>query len=70
MCQGRLFYFPAMVAIRHNPILHTFAERLELNGLAPKAIIAAVMRKLLHLVYGILKSGRAFDPEYLNKAHA
>jgi len=28
------------------------------------AIIAAAMRKLLTLAYGVLKSGRAFDPSY------
>ena len=25
------------------------------------------MRKLLHLAYGILKSGNAFDPNYADK---
>jgi len=30
-------------------------------------IIVAVMRKLLHLAYGILKSGTAFDPNYADK---
>jgi len=28
-------------------------------------IIIAVMRKLLTLAYGVLKSGRTFDPAYL-----
>jgi hypothetical protein len=27
-------------------------------------IVAAAMRKLVHLVYGVLKSGKPFDPEY------
>jgi hypothetical protein len=26
------------------------------------------MRKLLHFVYGVLKSGRPFDPNYLAKS--
>ncbi len=29
-------------------------------------IVAAAMRKLLALAYGVLKSGRAFDPLYVN----
>jgi transposase len=29
-------------------------------------VIGAAMRKLLHLVFGILKTGRPFDPNYLN----
>ncbi|HET8674551.1 MAG TPA: IS110 family transposase, partial [Blastocatellia bacterium] len=27
-------------------------------------IIGAAMRKLVHLAYGVLKSGRPFDPNY------
>lgn len=60
-------YFPAIVAQQHNPILRPFAQRLLAAGKAKLAVIAAVMRKLLHLVYGILKSGQPFDPHYLDK---
>ena len=62
-------YMPALVAKQHNPLLHSFAERLEAKGKQPKQIIVAVMRKLLHLAYGILKSGHPFDPHY-GQAHA
>jgi hypothetical protein len=27
-------------------------------------IIGALMRKLLHIVYGVLKSGKPFDPQH------
>ena len=60
----KALYFPAMVAIRHNPILKAFAERLAGNGLAAKSIIVAVMRKLLHLAFGILRSRIPFDPNF------
>jgi transposase len=60
-------YFPAIVAQRHNPILRAFAQRLLAAGKPKLAVIAAVMRKLLHLVYGILTSGQPFDPDYLDK---
>ncbi len=60
-------YMPAVTALNHNPILRAFAERLRQRGLRGKAVVAAVMRKLLHLVYGILKSGQPFDPDYLLK---
>lgn len=63
-------YLPAVVAKTHNPLLRAFAQRLEQRGLSPMAIVAAVMRKLLHLVYGILKSGQPFDPHYLDKMAA
>ena len=58
-------FMPAMVAMRHNPILKAFAERLQANGLKPKQVITAVMRKLLHLAYGILKHQEPFNPNYL-----
>lgn len=58
-------YMPAMVAMRHNPIVKTFAERLARNGLKPKQVIAAAMRKLLHLAYGVLKNKEPFNPNYL-----
>jgi len=58
-------YLPAVVAKRHNPILRAYAERLAQHGLCKMQVIVAVMRKLLHLVYGILKSGQPFDPHYL-----
>ncbi len=63
----RALYFPAMVAMRHNPILRAFAQRLQAAGHAPMSIIVAVMRKLLHLAFGIIKSGQLFDPHYLSK---
>lgn len=57
-------YFPAISAMRFNPILRRFAERLRDRGKSEMTIIAAVMRKLLTLAYGVLKSGRSFDPAY------
>jgi len=60
-------YMPAVVALRWNPICSAFAEHLRQNGLVGKQIVVAVMRKLLHLAYGILKHGQPFDPHYLTK---
>ena len=57
-------YLPAVVAKNHNPVMQALAARLEARGLCPMEIVVAVMRKLLHLVYGILKSGQPFDPNY------
>jgi hypothetical protein len=31
-------------------------------GKPPKLIIGAMMRKLVHVAFGVLKSGKAFDP--------
>lgn len=58
----RALYFPAMVAMRHNPAVHALAERLRARGKRPMVIVGAARRKLLHLIYGVLKSGKPFDP--------
>lgn len=60
----KALYFPAVAAMRYNPILRAFAARLRAAGKATMVIIGAVMRKLLHQAYGVLKSGRPFDPNY------
>lgn len=65
-----ILYLPAIVAKRHNPIVNTFCTRLSQSGLRPMEVIGAAMRKLLHLIYGILKTGRPFDPNYLNQVNA
>ena len=51
----RDLYMPAIVAMRHNPILAAFAARLEGRGKPPKVIIIAVMRKLVVLAFNLLK---------------
>ena len=58
----KALYFPAVVAIRHNPYVKDLSERLRARGKCPMQIIGAAMRKLVHLAYGVLKSGRPFDP--------
>lgn len=59
----RALYLPAMTAMRYNPLLREFAKRLKENGKTGKQIVVAVMRKLLHQIYGILKSGLPFNPD-------
>lgn len=55
-------YFPALTAMRHNPPLVKFAGRLAAAGKQKMVIVAAVMRKLLHQAYGVLKHKCRFDP--------
>lgn len=55
-------YLPAITAMTHNAELKAFAARLAARGTASKAIIGAVMRKLLHIVYGVLKHQTPYDP--------
>lgn len=58
----RARYLPAIVAMRYNPAVRALAERLRARGKRPMVIVGAAMRKLLHLIYGVLKSAKPFDP--------
>lgn len=60
----KALYMPAIVARRYNPVIKAFADRLKKAGKPNMVIIAAVMRKLLHIIYGVLKSGMPFDPSF------
>lgn len=60
----RLMYMPAMAARRKNPIIQALAARLSARGKTGMQIMVAAMRKLLVLAYGVLKSGRRFDPNW------
>jgi transposase len=55
-------YFPAMAAKRWCPELRAFAERLAARGKPKMVVIGAVMRKLIHICYGILKHQTPYDP--------
>lgn len=57
----KALYFPAIAAVRFNPSLRPLALRLRAAGKPPMLIIGAAMRKLIHLAFGVLKSGRAYD---------
>ena len=60
----KALYMPAIVARRYNPVIKEFADRLKKAGKPNMVIIGAVMRKLLHIIYGVLKSGKPFDPSW------
>lgn len=61
----KILYMAALSAKRFNQDLQPFIKRLESKGKANKLILCAVMRKLAHLIYGILKNKTSFDPNYL-----
>jgi len=57
----KALYFPAIAALRCNPTLGTRRQRLHAAGKPPMVIIGAAMRKLIHIAFGVLKSGRTYD---------
>jgi transposase len=63
-----LLYMPALTAIQHNPIVKALRDRLVARGKAKMAAVGAAMRKLLQLIYGVVKHDRPFDPNYAQVA--
>jgi transposase len=61
----RTLYFPAMVAGRYNPLVAAFWAKLKAQNKPGKVIVVACMHKLLAIAYGVLRSGKPFDPNHL-----
>lgn len=62
----QILYMPAVVAMRWNPLIMAFRDRLVKARLCDMAIIGAIMHKLAHLMFGVVHSGLPFDPNYLD----
>ncbi len=60
----KAMYFPAITALRFNPLIRGLGLRLSAAGKSKMLIVGAAMRKLLHIAYGVLKSQRPFDPTF------
>jgi transposase len=58
----RILYMPCLSAIRFNPIIRAFFERLVQGGKHKKAALVACMAKFLKIVYGVLTHQKPFDP--------
>ncbi|MGH8609758.1 MAG: transposase, partial [Gammaproteobacteria bacterium] len=56
-------YRPTVTAIRCNPAIHAFAERLKAAGKPAKVVIVACMRKLLSIMNAMLKSNAPWNPK-------
>jgi len=61
-------YMSAIVAKKCNSSVKVFCERLSEKGKKGKQVICAGIRKLLHIIYGVLKSGKPFQENYQNLA--
>jgi len=57
-------YMAAMIAVRVNPVIREFYKRLLERSKGKKVALVACMRKLLHLIWGVLKNQCKFDPQY------
>ena len=57
----RALYMPALVAVRHEPHLRAFYQRLLSRGKAGLQAVVAVMRKLLHALFAMFRSSQSYD---------
>jgi len=60
----KLLYMPAVVARQWNPHIKLFSDRLIAKGKSKMAVIGACMRKLAHLCFGVVHTGKPYDPNY------
>ena len=64
----KALYFPAMTALRSSGFFQQWASGMRERGKSKMAVIGAAMRKLIHLAYGVLKTGQPFDPNWAKPA--
>jgi transposase len=66
----RYLWMAALSAIRCNPAARALYARVVAKHPTRKAVaVGHVMRKLLHLVFALWKSGRPFDPDRYTREH-
>jgi transposase len=58
-------YMSTLVAVRYNPVLKTFYERLRAAGKAAKVALTACMRKLLTILHAMVKHHTPWQPQEL-----
>lgn len=58
----RTLYMATLVAVRHNPPLKSFYDKLVAAGKRKKVALVAAMRKLLGMLNAIAKHGSTWDP--------
>lgn len=59
-----ILHMPSMAAIRLNPTLKPFYERLKPTKAKPLIAVVAVQRKLLLLMYSLWKNNQYYDPKH------
>lgn len=57
-------YMAALSSIRNNPIIKAFAERLRSRDVKGKRLVCACARKLLTICCAVLRTKKAFDPDF------
>ena len=56
-----VLYMCALTAIRHNPVIREFYQRLRRAGKLPKVALTACMRKILVILNAMMRSGNCWQ---------
>ena len=65
---GPSLYMSTLVAVRYNPVLKDFYERLRAAGKAAKVALTACMRKLLTILNAMVKHHTPWQPQEVSIA--
>jgi transposase len=63
----KALFLPTQTAVRFNPLLKGFFDRLVAAGKPKMQAIGACMRKLVMIAYGVLKNRKPFDPQWASR---
>jgi transposase len=63
----KALFLPTQTAVRFNPVLEAFFEKLVKAGKPRMQAIGACMRKLVMICYGVLKNRQPFDPKWSSR---
>lgn len=60
----KILYMPALVAAQCNPCVKALYSRLKAKSKNGLIIACACMKKLVHIMFGVVKNNRPFDPAF------
>ncbi len=63
----KVLYMAAVSALRYNPQLRQIYDRFVASGKTKMAVLGILMRKLVHIAYGILKHHQPYNPALVSK---
>jgi transposase len=61
-------YLAALSAVRYNPVIRPFYQRLLERGKLKQVALCAAARKLLHLAWAVATKGCDFNPDYARRS--
>jgi transposase len=62
-------YIATMSALRYNPVIRAYYDRLKARGKRHRLACIAAARKLVHMIWAIAKSDTVFNPDYAAKLY-